>query len=158
MSRSAKPPQTREDGVAIRGSHLDDPAYRAYQLNLGGKSWDEVARLTGYANAKTAQVRVRQYITQAAVEMDMARKDEILQLEMARLDVLQDAHWDSAISGDDVKSAEFVLKVMDRRAKLLGLDLLSQTSGTVTNNTVVVQGDTKDFIRSLRLVDGIEDE
>lgn len=160
MSRSTKKaaPEPREDGLAIRGSIIEDPAYRAYQLNLGGKSWEEIARICGYANGKTAQVCVRQYITKAAVSMDVVKKEEVLDLEMARLDALQDAYWDAAVSGDDVKSAEFVLKVMGHRAKLLGLELISQGVGTIQSNTVVVQGDTQEFIRSLRLVDGHTDE
>jgi hypothetical protein len=161
MSRSAKPLQLEEvrpDGVAIVGTTIDDPAYRAYQLNLGGKSWDEVAHLTGYANGKTAQVDVRKYITRTAVTMDIARKEEVLRLEMARLDALQDAYWASAISGDDVKAAEFVLKVMGHRAKLLGLELIAQGQDGMQSRTVVIQGDTQEFIRSLRLVDGHVDD
>lgn len=159
--RAPRKPKTqelalREDGIDIRGTTDSDAAYRAYKLHLGGKSWEEVAKITGYANGRTAQVSVRQYITSAAVAMDVSKKAEVLDIEMARLDVLQDAHWDNAISGDDVKSAEFVLKVMGHRAKLLGLELVAQ-GGTVTNNTVVVQGNTEEYIRSLRLVDGISE-
>lgn len=147
----------REDGIDIRGTADSDAAYRAYKLHLGGKSWEEVAKLTGYANGRTAQVSVRQYITQAAVSMDVEKKAEVLDIEMARLDVLQDAHWDNAVSGDDVKSAEFVLKVMGHRAKLLGLELVAQ-GGAVTNNTVVIRGNSEEYIRGLRLVDGIVDD
>ena len=146
----------REDGLAIRGS-VQDNAYQAYQLHLQGKDWEQVARTLGYANGKTAQVEVRQYITRAAVQMDMAKREEVLGIEMARLDALQDAVWDDAMEGD-TKAVDSVLKVMAHRAKLLGLELLAQGTGTVNHNTVVVQGDTQDFIRSLQLVNGGKDE
>lgn len=40
-----------------------------------------------------------------------------------RLDALLEAHWEAATSGEDPKSAELVLKLMDRQAKLNGLDM-----------------------------------
>jgi hypothetical protein len=84
--------------------------------------------------------------------MDNARKEEVLNLELARLDALQDAVWDQAMTGD-TKAVDSALKVINMRAKLLGLEILAQNPSTVTNNTVVVSGDTQDFIRSLKLVD-----
>jgi hypothetical protein len=146
----------REDGLAIRGS-VQDNAYQAYQMHLGGKDWEEVAKVLGYANGKTAQVEVRQYITRAAVQMDMAKREEVLGIEMARLDALQSAVWDAAMDGD-TKAVDSVLRVMAHRAKLLGLELIAQGNGTVNHNTVVVQGDTQDFIRSLQLVNGGQSE
>jgi hypothetical protein len=153
MSRS----ESRKDGVAIRGTTIDDNAYQAYQLHLGGKDWETVAKSTGYANAKTAQVDVKRYIQRAAVLMDISKKEEVIGTELSRLDALQDAVWPDAMSGD-TKAVDSVLKVMNHRAKLLGLEMVAQDTGTVTNNTVVVQGNTQDFIRSLRLVDGITDD
>lgn len=150
--RAAKKETAREDGVVVRGEAIDDNAYRAYHLHLGGKNWAEVAKLTGYASGESARVSVRQYITAAAVQLDLEKKSEVLELEMARLDVLQDAHWDAAITGTDIKSAEFVLKVMGHRAKLLGLDQVT-SAGTVTNNTVVIGGTTEEYIAGLRLVE-----
>ncbi|MER6860724.1 hypothetical protein, partial [Streptomyces pilosus] len=40
-----------------------------------------------------------------------------------RLDALLLAHWGAATSGEDPKAADLVLKIMDRRAKLMGLDM-----------------------------------
>jgi hypothetical protein len=149
MSRS----ESRKDGLAIRGTVIDDSAYEAYQLHIAGKDWETVAKTTGYANAKTAQVDVRRYIQRAAALMDLSKKEEVIGVELSRLDALQDAVWGAAMEGD-TKAVDSVLKVMTHRSKLLGLELIAQDSGTVTNNTVVVQGNTQDFIRSLRLVDG----
>lgn len=146
----------REDGVPIRGTIIDDAGYRAYQLRQSGADWESIARQTGYATGKSAQVAVRAYITRAATTMDMEKREEVLTLEMDRLDALQSALWPAAMEGD-TKSVDSVLRVMGHRAKLLGLDLLSQGSGTTTIDTVVVTGDTQEFIRSLRLVRGIED-
>jgi len=142
----------REDGLAIRGS-VQDNAYQAYQLHLGGKDWEDVAIRLGYANGKTAQVEVRQYITRAAVQMDTAKREEVLYLEMARLDALQSALWDDAMEGD-TKAVDSILRVMGHRAKLLGLELMAGVDTSVTSRTVIIQGDTQDYIRSLQLVTG----
>lgn len=143
----------REDGqLVIAGSAEKDKAYTAYQLHLSGKDWETVAKMVGYGSGQSAAVEVRQYITRAAVQMDNARKEEVLNLELARLDALQDAVWDQAMTGD-TKAVDSALKVINMRAKLLGLEILAQNPSTVTNNTVVVSGDTQDFIRSLKLVD-----
>jgi hypothetical protein len=142
----------REDGLAIRGS-VQDNAYQAYQQHLAGKDWEEVAKKLGYANGKTAQVEVRQYITRAAVQMDMAKREEVLHLEMARLDALQNALWDDAMEGD-TKAVDSVLRVMGHRAKLLGLELVAAGAQDVTSRTVIIQGDSEEFIRSLQLVSG----
>ena len=46
---------------------------------------------------------------------------EYRELELARLDALQAAHWPQAVAGS-VRSADRVQRVIDRRMKLLGLD------------------------------------
>ena len=50
------------------------------------------------------------------------------------------------------KAVDSVLRVMGHRSKLLGLELIAQ-GGSVTNNTIVVAGNTEEFIRSLKQVD-----
>ena len=46
--------------------------------------------------------------------------DEVRELEDSRLDALQAAVWTDAIAGDP-RAVQLVLKIMDQRAKLLGL-------------------------------------
>jgi hypothetical protein len=145
----------REDGVAIVGT-VQDRAYQAYMMHMAGKPWEEVAAEHGYASVMSAQVEVRQYVTRAAVQMDNAKREEVLGLEMARLDALQNAVWDDAMDGN-TKAVDTVLRVMSHRAKLLGLELIVQDAGKVTNNTIVVTGSQEEFIRSLTLVRGEAD-
>jgi hypothetical protein len=47
--------------------------------------------------------------------------DEHRELELDRLDALQRTFWKSAIEGNP-RAADFVLRVIDKRAKLLGLE------------------------------------
>ena len=56
---------------------------------------------------------MREYATEPATQL----RD----MEVARLDRLLMGHWTKAIGGD-VNATRTVLSIMDRRAKLLGLD------------------------------------
>jgi glutamate racemase len=73
-------------------------------------------------------------------------------MELERLDSLLNAVWDQAMTGD-TKAVDSALKVINARAKLLSLDQLTATQTTQNFNTVVVSGDSKDFISSLKLVE-----
>ena len=57
----------------------------------------------------------------------MARA-EALRLENLRLDELQDGIWDKALGGDS-RAVEIAIKVLERRAKLHGLDFADMVSG-----------------------------
>lgn len=48
--------------------------------------------------------------------------EEVLVMELLRLDQLQSSHWTKALDGD-ARATELVLKVMERRDALLGLSL-----------------------------------
>ena len=51
--------------------------------------------------------------------------EDLRTLEAARLDALQSAVWQLAIDGD-IKATTAVLRIMERRARLLGLDVPSK--------------------------------
>lgn len=52
-------------------------------------------------------------------------------LELTRLDALQTALWEKAMNGD-VKAALGVLRIIERRSRLLGLDKQSVGQGAQT--------------------------
>lgn len=56
-------------------------------------------------------------------------------IEGARLDALQAAHWDAAVSGKNLRAAEYVLRLIDRRAKLFALDGPIEVNVTETDQT-----------------------
>jgi len=138
----------RDDGLPVV---MGEKSAAAYNLKKAGKTWDEIATIVGYANGKVASVEVRRYITEAAAVLGHKEREEVLHIELDRLDALLDAVWDTAMQGD-TKAVDSALRVINTRAKLLGLELLTQTQGTVTNNTVVVTGNSEEFIQSLKLV------
>jgi hypothetical protein len=68
-------------------------------------------------------------------------------MEIDRLDQLQSAVWRQAVSGD-LAAVDRALKVIQARAKLLGLE--DMTVNNITNNTVVIAGSGDDYVAALR--------
>jgi hypothetical protein len=90
---------------------------RVYELRIQGNTFEQIASEVGYSGpsgAWQAHQRIKS-------EWIFESIDEARQLELMRLDELQVAVWDRAINGE-LPAAHCVLKIMDRRAKLLGLD------------------------------------
>ena len=65
------------------------------------------------------------------------------QVELARLNALQEAYWSSAVSGTDLRSADFVQKVIGQRSKLLGLDQLTPAQETL--KMILMSGDSESY-------------
>lgn len=60
--------------------------------------------------------------------------DDLRDLEGERLDRLQRAHWQQALAGDE-RAASLVLRIMERRARLYGLDAPAKAQVDVTVST-----------------------
>lgn len=90
---------------------------RALELRKAGCGYDEIAAALGYANAGGAYKIVQQALKDTYREP----AEEIRTLELERVDRLLRAVWPRALKGD-VEAVDRVLKIMTRRARLLGLD------------------------------------
>ncbi len=95
-----------------------------------GATYDEAARIAGYANRSGAFKAFWKAVEQREAEA----VDDHRALELARLDALQVALWEKAIDGD-VKAAGMVLKIIEQRSRLLGLD---KVDGVRAAQTVVM--------------------
>jgi hypothetical protein len=85
-------------------------------MALIGHTYQAIADELGYASRGT----VHRIVKTALADHEMDSVDELRQLELERLDALQYAYWAEALAGDHA-AAHVVLKVMDRRLKLLAL-------------------------------------
>lgn len=109
-------PQTRARATQRR--------QRCVQLAAQGHSYDEIAKEVGYTHRSAARKAL-------IAALDRVLVDNVQQyraLELDRLDALQDALWDDAISGD-MTSVDRVLKIITARCRLLGLDQHGQEQG-----------------------------
>lgn len=94
-----------------------DKERQVVALRRQGLTWQEIAEQVGYASASGASEAYYRASTRVVVE----NIEELRALENDRLDNLFAAVWEQALQGDN-KALDSCLKIMTRRAKLLGLD------------------------------------
>ncbi len=100
----------------LRG--LDNRA-KALELRKQGHTYDQIAIVIG-----VSKHRCWEYVKQAMDEIRLDLREEALQIramEAEKLDALQQAHWLRALRGN-IGSTKVILQVMERRARLIGLD------------------------------------
>lgn len=88
------------------------------ELRRAGATYDDCARAVGYATAQGAYLAYQRALKRTLVETGA---EEARQQELDRLDRLQRAVWPNALQGD-LAAVNSVLRIMDRRARYLGLD------------------------------------
>lgn len=94
----------------------------ALQLRLEGKTYTEIAERMGKSVST-----VHGYVADSLAEVTKEDAQQLRDVEAARLDALQHAIWDKAIGGD-LSAMDRVIKIIDRRARLLGLDAPQQVA------------------------------
>lgn len=120
----------------------DDRAYVCHRLRLSGMPWGEAARMAGYHDARAAMVTVKTWLQRTGMALAAERREEAFDLEIGRLEELHHAFWGKALAGDD-KAAAVVLRAMDTRIRLYGLEALN-TEAT-TSRTIIISSDPAQF-------------
>jgi hypothetical protein len=107
-------PTPKANARAIRQNEKDASAVR---LRLGGHTFDEIAVKLGYTHRSAAAKAVGRAMAATIQEPT----DELRRIEVERLDAMLKALWPAAQAGKWL-AVDRILAVMDRRARLLGLD------------------------------------
>ncbi len=97
---------------------------KAFELRKQGYSLREIAAHLGVSHET-----IRKDITEMSQQFIEESRDihaSMLALELSRLDDMQRSVWIMAKTGD-VKAIETVIKIMERRAKMLGFDAAQTT-------------------------------
>lgn len=97
-----------------------DSAHRdaaALDMRRAGHSYAHIAAELGYADRGHAHRQVSKALDAVRSEPAEALRD----MELARLDEMHAAVWDQARDGD-LHALDRILRIMERRARLLGLD------------------------------------
>jgi hypothetical protein len=92
-------------------------AAKALELRMEGKTFEAIAEELGYAGKQGAYDAVKRSLD--AVTREPA--EELIKLDLERLDALWGIQYLNAQAGD-VQAMSACMKIMERRAKLLGLD------------------------------------
>lgn len=94
----------------------------AVALKLSGAPWTIIAEHCGFNGPNAAAAAVYKHIGSTVTEDD---RDRLRDLSLARLDQLQRGLWSKAIdpkNRQQLDAVDRVLKIEDRRARLMGLD------------------------------------
>ncbi|WP_433235485.1 hypothetical protein ACQPYK_25420 [Streptosporangium sp. CA-135522] len=93
-------------------------------MRIAGISPTIIAETLGYAS-NAAAVRDITRAMQKAAKAEHLASEQLLQIEIDRLDRLMAGIWAKALQGD-VKAVEQAEKLITRRCNLLGLDLINR--------------------------------
>lgn len=104
-----------------------DREIKVLELRRAGLTWQKIALETGYADPTGAYAAYKRAVKRVLKEP----VQEVLDQELDRLDRLQVAVWPRAMKGDD-RAINTILRLMERRAKLLGLDAAQKVQAEVT--------------------------
>ena len=110
-----------------RITKAEDLRQRALNLRRSGASFQSIADQLGIGKS-TAHKCVTTAL--AAVRREnYSLAEEVMVLEANRLDAMQLGIWPAVLQGD-LPAIQTVLKIMERRAKLLGLDAPTKVAPT----------------------------
>ena len=99
----------------------------ALELRLAGASYRDIAQALDVSPATAMQD-----CKEALADIPMQQADEMRTVELSRLDRLQRAVWPKAVKGD-LQAVDRAIKIIDRRAKLFGLDAPQQVQITAND-------------------------
>ena len=91
---------------------------QALELRKSGLTFTRIADALGYADPSGAHLAVKRALASTLQEPS----DELRKLEVERLDALFNIMYRQAVVDGQRTAAERCLQIMDRRARLLGLD------------------------------------
>ena len=116
--------------AAVPSPELVDKEVKVLELRRAGLTWQRIAEETGYADHTGAYAAYKR-----AIKRTMQQPaDELREQEIDRIDRLQLALWPKAMKGDE-RSISTIVRLMERRAKLLGLDAPTRIQQDVTTWT-----------------------
>lgn len=101
---------------------------KVLELRRGGLTFDLIAERMGYANASGAQKAYERACARIVYDDVTALRNA----EMDRLDIAQAAIWNEVLRGT-ISAVTALIKIMERRARLLGLDVPTKTQLEVTH-------------------------
>jgi hypothetical protein len=99
-----------------------DKERQVVELRRAGATYEECARAVGYATAQGAYLAYHRALKRTLLD---AGADEMRNVESDRLERLQRAAWPNAMAGE-TQAINAVIRIMERRARLLGLDAPSK--------------------------------
>lgn len=123
-------------------TEMAERAKKVLRLKLSGASYPEIAEVLEISMS-TAHGDIQRAIR----NIPKSEADQYREEELMKLDRLQRSVWEEALGGDH-KAIDRVLKIIDRRAKFLGLDAPQQVQ--VGASSLDLDAAVKEFLAVAR--------
>ena len=114
--------------AAVPAPELVDKEVKVLELRRAGLTWQRIAEEVGYKDHTGAYAAYKRAIKRTQQQP----ADELREAELDRIDRLQLALWPKAMKGDNA-SVNTIVRLMERRARLLGLDTPIKIQQDVVN-------------------------
>lgn len=133
-----------------RGAELEAKELKVLELRRAGFTFQRIAEEVGYASPSGAQRALERIMTR---HLPQAIEEHRWQ-ELDRLDRMQVALWPRAMKGDD-KAINTIVRLMERRARLVGMDAPTKIQAEVVNydGNRDIDGDIERIVNLIRGVD-----
>jgi hypothetical protein len=144
-----EPQQTAEEKAA----ELEAKEAKVLELRRAGFTFQRIAEEVGYATPSGAQRALERIMTRNVPQAP----EEFRWQELDRLDRMQVALWPRAMKGDD-RAIGTIVRLMERRARLVGIDAPQRIQAEVVNydGNRDIDGDIERIVNILRGVDSSE--
>ena len=143
------PEQTAEEKAA----ELEAKEAKVLELRRAGFTFQRIAEEVGYATPSGAQRALERIMTRNIPQAP----EEFRWQELDHLDRMQVALWPRAMKGDD-RAIGTIIRLMERRARLVGIDAPQRIQAEVVNydGTRDIDGDIERIVNLIRGVDSGE--
>lgn len=125
-------PQSKTAATRIKGR---ENRARAVELRKAGATYEQIGQQLGITKQSAHEAVTAAMRETAQTTAETAA--DVIQLELARLDQMLTGLWAQARQGVPV-AVDRVLRIMERRARLLGLDAEGPVTAAISNVTVEV--------------------
>jgi hypothetical protein len=145
--------QTPEQTAAEKAAELEAKEAKVLELRRAGFTFQRIAEEVGYATPSGAQRALERIMTRNVPQAP----EEFRWQELDRLDRMQVALWPRAMKGDD-RAIGTIVRLMERRARLVGIDAPQRIQAEVVNydGNRDIDGDIERIVNILRGVDSSE--
>lgn len=126
---------------------IDRAKRRSNALELRGAkvTFEEIANRLGYSSAQHAH----RDVMKAIVDLVETPAKDVVAEELASLDRVQQTLWPMVRRGD-LSAVDRLLKVMERRARYLGLDQPDRIQAEITVSDIDVAQEILDLVAALK--------
>jgi hypothetical protein len=142
--------QTPEQTALEKAAELEAKEAKVLELRRAGFTFQRIAEEVGYATPSGAQRALERIMTRNVPQAP----EEFRWQELDRLDRMQVALWPRAMKGDD-RAIGTIVRLMERRARLVGIDAPQRIQAEVVNydGNRDIDGDIERIVNIIRGVD-----